>query len=310
MSASRTSGTPATPFTHAAQAATGFAHDVAGHVGPKATQATDKASAAVMEAAAEADEIWAKLSGNRRTAMNFILVGLCWLSLIPNAWLIVHVPHHHALRQSIYDVDLAISVLLGLGILWRWMRFRIGRRYLRARLWEIPALFPFIIPTVGHWQIVLWLVLACRVARVVDRTDSYFGDKIIAALIEHFSAPIVDAIKKPITIAVMDEVIDVLRVGTYALNVRDALDENHDEIEQMVRDLVHNDPATKKFKYVPFHDEILKMIADTALRIVNGALADPRTTEIIEDAIRNSAEQIRYALHNGVKAEAFRARGE
>lgn len=264
----------------------------------------------MVEAAGTADEVWARLSGNRRTATNLVLVALCWLSLIPNAWLIVHIPHHAVLRQAIYNTDLAISALLGLGILWRWMRFRIGRRYLRARLWEIPALFPFIVPVFGHWQIVLWLVLACRVARVVDRTDSYFGDKIIAALIEHFSAPIVDAIKKPITIAVMDEVIDVLRVGTYALNVRDALDENHEEIEQMVRDLVHNDPATKKFKYVPFHDEILKMIADTSLRIVNGALADPRTTEIIEDAIRNSAEQIRYALHHGVRAEAFRARGE
>ncbi|BBH16075.1 hypothetical protein Back2_03620 [Nocardioides baekrokdamisoli] len=310
MSASRTSGTPSAPFTHAAEAAADFAHEVAGRVGPRTTQATDKASAAVMEAAVTADEVWAKLSGNRRTATNFVLVALCWLALIPNAWLIVHVPHHHTLRQAVYGADLAISVLLGLAILWRWLRFRIGRRYLRARLWEIPALFPFIVPVVGHWQIVLWLVLACRIARVVDRTDSYFGDKIMAALIEHFSAPIVDAIKKPITIAVMDEVIDVLRVGTYALNVRDALDENHAQIEQMIRDLVNNDPTTKKLRYVPFHDEILTMISDTALRIFNGALEDPRTTEIIEDAIRNSAEQIRYALHHGVRAEAFRPRGD
>ena len=264
----------------------------------------------MIDAAGEADEVWAKLSGNRRTLMNFILVGLCWLSLIPNAWLIVHVPHHAVLRHAVYDVDLAISVLLLLAICWRWLRFRVGRRYLKSRMWEMPALFPFIVPVVGHWQIVLWLVLIMRLIRVVDRTDSYFGDKIMEALILHFSAPIVDAIKKPITIAVMDEVIDVLRVGTYALNVRDALDENHVEIEQMVLDLVHNDPATKKFKYVPFHDDILKMISDTALRIVNGALADPRTTEVIEDAIRNSAEQIRFALHNGVKPDAFRGRGE
>lgn len=309
MSAPRTPGTPAAPFTHAAEAAAAVAHDIAGHAGKRATALTDKASHSVIAAAGEADEVWARLSGNRRTAMNLMLVGLCWLSLIPNAWLIVHVPHHAVLRHAIYNVDLGIAIALGCAILWRWVRFRIGRRYLRARLWEIPALFPFIIPTVGHWQIVLWLVLACRIARVVDRTDSYFGDKIIAALIEHFSAPIVEAIKRPITIAVMDEVIDVLRVGTYAKNVRDALDENHEEIEQMVRDLVHNDPATKKFKYVPFHDEILKMISDTALRIVNGALEDTRTTEIIEDAIRNSAEQIRFALHNGIRADAVRARG-
>ena len=308
MSASRTPGTPAAPLTHAAEAAAGFAHEVAGHVGPRTTHATDKATAAVVEAAGTADEVWAKLSGNRRTATNFVLVALCWLALIPNAWLIVHVPHHTVLRQAIYDTDLAISVLLGLAILWRWMRFRIGRRYLRARLWEVPALFPFIVPVVGHWQIVLWLVLLCRIARVVDRTDSYFGDKIIAALIEHFSAPIVDAIKRPITIAVMDEVIDVIRMGTYAENVRDALDENHTELEALILDLVKRDPTTSKLKYVPFHDEIVKLTADTVLRIVDGALQDPRTTELISDVLRNSAQQLRHALHSGARPSDFKPR--
>ena len=260
------------------------------------------------DVASAADDLWDKLSGNRRTAMNFLLVGLCWVSLIPNAWLIVHTPHHTALHHAILNADLGIEIALGAAICWRWLRFRVGRRYLRKRLWEIPALFPFIIPVVGHWQIVLWLVLLARLARVVDRTDSYFGDKIMVALIEHFTEPIVDAIKRPITIAVMDEVIDVLRVGTYALNVRDALEENHAEIEQMILDLVYSDPTTKKLKYVPFHDDIVKLTCDTVLRIVDGALVDPRTTEIIEDAIRNSAEQIRTALHSGVRAAEFKAR--
>jgi len=308
MSATRTPGTPTAPFTHAAEAATHFAHGMAGHAGARATALTDQASKAVMNAASDADELWARLSGNRRTVMNFVLVALCWISLIPNVWLIIHVPHHAVLRNAIYNVDLGIAIALGCSILWRWLRFRVGRKYLRARLWEIPALFPFVVPVVGHWQIVLWLVLAFRLARVVDRTDSYFGDKIMEALIRHFSAPIVDAIKKPITVAVLDEVIDVLRVGTYAVNVRDALDENHAEIERMIRELVYSDPTTGKLKYIPFHDDIVKLVSDTALRIVDGALVDPRTTEIINDAIRNSAEQIRTALHSGVRAGDFKPR--
>jgi voltage-gated potassium channel len=255
-----------------------------------------------------ADELWDKLSGNRRTAMNFLLVALCWLSLVPNLWLIIHTPHNEVLRHAILNADMGIAIGLGAAILWRWMRFRVGRRYLRKRLWEIPALFPFIVPVVGHWHVVLWFVLLCRLARVVDRTDSYFGDRIMVALIEHFTEPIVEAIKRPITIAVMDEVIDVIRVGTYAKNVRDALEENRGEIRSMVVDLVHQDPTASKLKYVPFHDDIVKIVTATVLRMVDGALVDPRTTEIIDDAIRNSAEQVRTAVHSGARAADFKPR--
>lgn len=224
------------------------------------------------------------------------MVLLTWAAVITNGWLLFFPPHDHSLRHSIEIADLVVCVLIGLAICWRWLRFRAGRRLLRRQWWEVIALFPFIVPTVGQWKAVLFVVLLARLVRMVDRTDNVLGDRITADVVSHFSEPIVNAIKRPITIAVLDEVVAVIRTGTYADNVRSALDENRAEIEAMVVELVRQDRATGKLKYLPFHDDLVTMISDTVLRLVDGALVDPRTTELISDVIANSADQLRLAV--------------
>lgn len=242
------------------------------------------------------EELWAYVSGRRRSLTDWTLVLLVWLALVPNAWLLFWPPAQQSGKHALWYADLALAVLLALSICWRWLRFRIGRIYLRMHWWEVPALFPFIVPVVGQWRWVLTLVLLARIVRVVDRTDNVVGDRITAALITHFSDPIIDTIRRPITVAVLDEVIAVIETGTYAANVKAALDENHAELEAMVRELVNEDPTTGKLRYVPFHDDIVQIASRTVLRLVDRALDDPRTTELVSDIIRNSASQIRTAV--------------
>lgn len=199
---------------------------------------------------------------------------------------------HHALLA----VDSAICVVFLLAICFRWLRSPVGRTYLIRHWWEIPALFPFTVPGIGdrHW--LLWIVLIARVARLADRTDNIYGDRFTAALVRHFADPIVDVIRRPVTVAMLDEVAEVLRKGTYAENVKHAIDENRAEIEAMVLDLVRQDRTTGRMRFVPFHDEIVRSSTDTVLRIVDRALEDPRTTELISDIIRTSLEQVREAV--------------
>lgn len=245
-----------------------------------------------------ADDLIEYVRGARRSLTDWLLVGLTWLALVTNVWLLLFPPHRHGWRLGVEIADAAVAVLLFLSICWRWLRFRIGRVYLSRRPWEVPALFPFLVPRAGEWHWVLIVVLVCRVVRTVDRTDNVVGDRITAALVQHFSDPIVGAIKRPITVAVLDEVIDVIQEGTYAQNVKAALDENHDELEALVLDLVHQDPTTRRLRYVPFHDDIVMIASNTVLRIVDGALTDPRTTELIRDVIRTSADQLRHAVRS------------
>ncbi|WGL51115.1 ion transporter [Nocardioides sp. BP30] len=233
-------------------------------------------------------------AGYRRTAspLDWALVILSWVSLAAGIVLLLSSP------SWLQYADAIGCALFLLAICWRWLRFRIGWRYLRRHWWEVIALVPLLplVPDGPLWLGVL--VAVARFARAADRTDNVFGDRITAQTINHFSNPIIETIKRPITVAVLDEVIDVIQAGTYAANVKAALDENRTELEAMVLDLVRNDPTTGKLRYVPFHDEIVQMTADTVLRIVDGALEDPRTTELIGDIIRNSATQLRQAVRS------------
>ena len=98
------------------------------------------------------------------------------------------------------------------------------------------------------------MLLAARAARLADRTDNIFGDRFTAALVKHFADPIVDAIKRPITVAVLDEVVDVMKKGTYAANMRRAIDENRAELEAMILDLIKQDRTAGRLRFVPFHE--------------------------------------------------------
>jgi len=232
-----------------------------------------------------------------RTLLDWLLVLLSWLSAGLAGWLLIWPPSGDRHEQLLW-ADGAISAFFALTICVRWLRFRIGWRYLRKHWWEAVALVPYVV--FGGWSFVGWVVLAARVVRVVDRTDNVFGDRITAQLVRHFSEPIVNAIKRPITIAVLDEVIDVIKTGDYATNLSHALDENRLELESLVLDLLKEDRTTGKLKYVPFHDDIVKIASDAVFRIVQGALDDPRVHELIADVIRNSATQLQQSVRLGM----------
>jgi voltage-gated potassium channel len=248
-----------------------------------------------------AHDEWRRISGRRGTIIDWTLLVLAAVSVGLNAWFLFGPqPPYAGSRADWHDAllvaDLAICVVFLVAICIQWLRFRIGRMYLSRHWWEIPALVPFVVPWVGDHHWVMWILLAARGARLADRTDNIFGDRFTAALVKHFADPIVDAIKRPITVAVLDEVNEVLRMGTYAENIRRAVAENRAEIEAMVLELVREDHTTRRLRFVPFHDDIVRSSTDTVLRIVDGALDDPRTTELISDVIRTSVAQIQLAV--------------
>ncbi|MEP9385042.1 ion transporter [Nocardioides sp. KR10-350] len=229
--------------------------------------------------------------------LSWLLALAALLSVAALLWMLFHEPAD-PWRDRLLGVDAAIAGLFLVEWCWRLVRARPRGRFLKASWWELVAMVPLLTPWVGDHAVPLVVVGVARVARLIEEGDVVFGDRVTEWLIAHFTDPIVETIKRPITIAVLDEVIDVIKTGTYAANVRNALDENHAELEAMVLELIREDQATGKLKYLPFHDDLVRLIADTVLRIVNGALDDPRTTELISDVIRNSATQLRQAIRD------------
>src|SRR5690606_14201398 len=80
-----------------------------------------------------------------------------------------------------------------------------------------------------------------------------------------------------------------------------ALEENRAEVDQMIVDLIKNDPQTGKLRYIPFHDDIIRLVADTVYRMLRQLLDDPRTDELVADMLRENLDQINDAVRSGVR---------
>jgi hypothetical protein len=154
--------------------------------------------------------------------------------------------------------------------------------------------------TTGTWVLVIaaGLVLLSVFAAVAGRSMIRRGlrEPFIVRGINRASERVVAVIKRPITIAVLDEVADVLRTGHYTRNIASALRENHEEIKDMFAEKIKADPSAKAIGLVPFHDVIIEQVTETALRVLLEVLADPRTDELISDLLRDNIEQIRQAV--------------
>jgi hypothetical protein len=118
----------------------------------------------------------------------------------------------------------------------------------------------------------------------------------VVRLINKASERVIDVIKRPITIAVLDEVAEVLQAGHYTQNIASALRENHDELKQMFAEKIKEDPTARRIGLLPFHDRIIDEASETTLRVLLEVLSDPRTDELVSDLLRDNITQIRTAI--------------
>ena len=151
--------------------------------------------------------------------------------------------------------------------------------------------------TLTLWIVVGVVVLAI-VAALLGRAFLHRGmqEPVVLRAINRASDQFVDAIKRPVTIAVLDEVFEVLRAGHYTRNVASALAENREELKKMVAEKLKTDPTMRRISLVPFHDWIIEEASETTLRMIFEILADPRTDELVSDLLRDNIDQIRQAV--------------
>jgi hypothetical protein len=116
--------------------------------------------------------------------------------------------------------------------------------------------------------------------------------------VNRLTAKFIDAIKRPITIAVLDEVADVIQTGHYTKNISAALLENHDELVDLVAEKVRNDRASRVVGLLPGYDTVVEQVSETTLRVLVEMLGDPRMDELVADLLRNNLEQIKQAVRD------------
>jgi ferritin-like protein len=150
--------------------------------------------------------------------------------------------------------------------------------------------------------VTLWVVLGLIVLAIVAALVGRFlvrrglREPLIVRLINRTSDRLVDAVKQPITVAVLEEVASVLQTGHYTRNIASALQENREELKQMVAEKIKDDPTAGHINMIPFHDRIIELASETTMRVIFEILADPRTDELVSDLLRDNITQIRQAV--------------
>jgi len=145
-------------------------------------------------------------------------------------------------------------------------------------------------------------VLAGLLSRALIRRG--IREPMVIRMINRTSDKLVDIIKRPITIAVLDEVADVLQTGNYTANIAAALRENHQQIKELVAEKIKQDPTARRIGLLPFHDRIIDEASETTLRVILDVLGDPRTHELVSDILRDNITQIRQTLRDREDADA------
>jgi voltage-gated potassium channel len=209
-------------------------------------------------------------------------------------------PPSHSTGILIFYVDCAAcAVFLG-EFLWRWHKRHWDRRFLVRNWYELFAMIPVAHPALVTHRFITVVLLLVRIGRAADRA---VGEQFTYRLVDTFSEPIVRAIKKPITIAVLDEVVKVLETGNYPENLAKSLTENKAELREIISEKLTEDPQLGRFKLVPFHDEIVHAAVDTTFRVVLEVLQDPRIDDFFSAVVRDNREQIRRAVALGLNEE-------
>jgi hypothetical protein len=196
-------------------------------------------------------------------------------------------------QMTVFWIDVGICVVFFFEFLGSWRAAGWGLMFWWRNWYDVLSMIPVAHPyfVEGEWTRLLWgVVILARIGRGVDRL---VGERVAGAVTSKAINRLVDVIKYPITVAVLEEVAAVLQAGRYTENIATALHENEHEIKSMVREKVKADPLTGRITWLPFHDRLVDTVSETTLRVIFEVLNDPRTDELVADVLRENILQLR-----------------
>ncbi|WP_167099389.1 ion transporter [Amycolatopsis granulosa] len=209
-------------------------------------------------------------------------------------------PHTPETAHHIFVIDTSICGVFLAEFLWRWSRVGWDKRFPLRNWYEILGMIPIAHPALRSFRLLRIVMVIVRLARTADRA---FGELFTQRLVERMSRPIVLAIKKPITVAVLDEVVKVIETGNYPENLARSLGENRETLRAIITEKIKTDPQAGRLSRLPFHDEVLQSLVDTTMRVILEVLTDPRTEAFFAHVVRENREQIRQAVVLGLHEE-------
>jgi hypothetical protein len=207
-------------------------------------------------------------------------------------------------RRWVLRADYAICAVFLAEFLWRWRQAGWSRRHLWRNWYDVLGMIPASHPALRGFRLFRVLRILILLARFGMAADRALGEEFTYRLVDRFSGTIVDAISGTVTLAVLDEVAQVLEKGTYTRNIARALDENHGELRGMIADKLRADPRTGRLSRLPFYEDIVGTVVDASLDVAQEILRDPRTDALVADMLRENLTQLREAVRRNQAPES------
>jgi voltage-gated potassium channel len=232
----------------------------------------------------------------RRVAPVDVLMLLLALVSVGSLGYVALFPHSEETARVVFAVDAVICGVFAVEFGFRWRAAGWERRFPLRNWYEVLGMVPVAHPALRSLRLLRVVVLVVRLARTADRV---FGELATQRLVQRLARPIVLAIKTPITVAVLDEVVKVIGTGNFPRTIAASVSEHQPVLRSIVTEKLRDDPQAGRLRALPFHDEIVRAVVDTSMRVVVDVLADPRTDEFVARLVRENALQIREAVVAG-----------
>lgn len=237
----------------------------------------------------------AQAEGRRISAVDWLMLTLALVSiglLAYETW----GPVTAAERREIVLADLCICAIFAVEFLWRWRAAGWKATFVQRNWYEILGMIPAAHPAIRGFRLFRIIRIVVMLSRFGGAADRALGEDFTYLFVNRFRNAIVDSISDAVTVAVLDEVADVLGRGTYTRNIARALKENQAELRAMMFEKLRQDPKARRLSRLPFYTDISESLVDAGFRIVEEVLEDPRTDELVADILRENLQQLRTAV--------------
>lgn len=210
-------------------------------------------------------------------------------------------------RSNILNIDYALCAIFAVEFFWRWHVAGWKMNHLRRNWYDALGMIPVSHPALRGLRLIRVLRFVTLFSRFGMAADRALGEEFTYRLVNRFKGAIVNSISSAVTVAVLDEVQQVLTRGTYTHNIARVLQENQVALRTTIIQKMSEDKQTGRLHRLPFYNDIVESVIDAVMRVLEEVLTDPRTDELVADMIRENLQQIRSAIESN-QLEKQRAR--
>lgn len=234
-------------------------------------------------------------AATRPSALDWLMLLLAITSISLLVWESLAAPDI-AIRQRITLADNTICAVFLVEFLYRWMRAGWHWSFLLRNWYDILGMIPVSNPALRGLRLLRVVRIIVLLSRFGIAADRAIGEEFTYRLVNRFRQTLVAAISDTVTIAVMDQVANVLHKGTYTKNIVTALERNEAGLRQMVFEKLRNDPRTGPLTRLPFYRSVVDGVMDSVIDITRNILDDPRTDSLIADILSGNIRQLKEAV--------------